>query len=108
MSEDLARVATVAVAALALTATALVGVAEAPSGVRVPAIPAPESPVHSDETVIVEPGDHFWKISAHRLADTNAPVGPYWRRVVEHNRDSIRSGDPDLIYPGEVVELPAP
>lgn len=108
MTEDLARVATVAAAALALTATALVGVAEAPGGVRVPALPTPDSPASSEETVIVEPGDHLWKISAHRLADTDVPVGPYWRRVVEHNRATIRSGDPDLIYPGEVVQLPAP
>ncbi len=108
MGEDLVRVVTVAATALALAATALVGVAQAPTGVRIPAPPSPASPTSSQETVVVEPGDHFWKISARRLADTSAPVGPYWRRVVEHNLDSIRSGDPDLIYPGEVVELPAP
>jgi hypothetical protein len=26
--------------------------------------------------------------------------------VVEANQGGLRSGDPDLIYPGEVVELP--
>ncbi len=108
MTEDLARVVTVAAASLALTATALVGVAEAPAGVRVPAVPTPAPLGRTVETVVVEPGDHFWKISERRLADTTIPVAPYWRHVVEHNRDAIRSGDPDLIYPGEVVELPAP
>ncbi len=106
MTEDIVRVATIAATALALTATALIGVAEAPTGVRVPAPPVPAAP--TADTVIVEPGDHFWKISARRLAETTEPVGPYWRRVVDHNRDMIRSGDPDLIFPGEVVELPEP
>lgn len=108
MNEDLARVATVAATSIALIATALIGVAEAPSGVRVPAVPTHQTVEPSDDTVVVQPGDHFWKISERRLADTAAPIGPYWRRVVEQNRDTIRSGDPDLIFPGEVVELPAP
>lgn len=108
MFEDLARVATVAAAALALTATALVGVAEAPGGTRLPAVPGPAPDELYEDSVVVQPGDHFWKISKRRLAETSMPVGPYWRRVVEHNRDSIRSGNPDLIYPGEVLELPTP
>ena len=30
-----------------------------------------------------------------------------WVEVVDANRSSIRSGDPDLIFPGEQVTLPA-
>lgn len=60
-------------------------------------------------TVVVERGDHLWKISANHL-EQHAPgeiVAPYWRRVVDANTPRLRSGDPNLIYPGEVIELPA-
>ncbi len=30
----------------------------------------------------------------------------YWVVVIEANRSRVRSGDPDLIYPGEVIVLP--
>ena len=97
------------VAVVGFLATSLVGVAEESTGVRLPAMPA-SPPAASTDTVTVAPGDHFWKISQRRLHDleTDAAVGPYWRRVVEANLDNIRSGDPDLIYPGEIVELPTP
>lgn len=63
-------------------------------------------------TVVVRPGDNLWKLAARHLERTGggpvpAPdVAPYWRRVVEANRNRIRSGDPDLIYPGEEIVLP--
>lgn len=68
-----------------------------------------------DETagsVVVERGDHLWKISQDHLDQalgepaTVGDVDPYWRSVIDANRDRIRSGDPNLIYPGEVVMLP--
>ncbi len=63
-------------------------------------------------SVVVEPGDHLWKISQDHLADVlgrpaeDGEVDPYWRSVIEANRDRLLSGDPDLIYPGETVALP--
>ncbi|MGD2044488.1 MAG: hypothetical protein PVJ28_12645 [Acidimicrobiia bacterium] len=59
-------------------------------------------------TVIVEKGDHLWKISARHLevVDPERRVAPYWRQVIAVNTPSLLSGDPDLIYPGEVIELP--
>lgn len=63
-------------------------------------------------TVRVEPGDNLWTIAAARVRvltgtePTDAQIAPYWGRVVEENRDRLRSGDPDLIFPGEVVVLP--
>ena len=72
--------------------------------------PSPPSVVV--ETVIVELGDHLWKISEEHLAGVlgrsaeDAEIDPYWRTVIEANRNGLRSGDPDLIYPGEVVKLP--
>ncbi len=65
-----------------------------------------------DGSVVVQPGDHLWKISATHLEgilDRPAEpeeIDPYWRVVIETNRASLTSGDPDLIYPGEVIELP--
>ena len=83
---------------------------ELPTTVRIPiSIGGGTSP----NTVVVEKGDHLWKISAAHLADrygrkpASAEVAPYWVEVIEENRATLRSGDPDLIYPGEVVELPA-
>jgi len=67
----------------------------------------------ADHTVIVEKGDHLWRISGHHLhrvlgrQATKVEISPYWRRVIETNRTKLRSGDPDLIYPGEIVTLPA-
>jgi len=33
-------------------------------------------------------------------------VAEYWAKVVQANRHGLRSGDPDLIYPDERIELP--
>ena len=63
-------------------------------------------------TVVVQQGDHLWKISESHLETTldrparPGEIDPYWRAVIETNRDGLISGDPDLIYPGEVVTLP--
>ncbi len=78
--------------------------------------PAPEAeappPKVRASTVVVEEGDHLWSLAADVVAaelgrpPADHEIAPYWRQVVEHNRASIRSGDPDVIYPGEVIELP--
>ena len=66
-----------------------------------------------DGSVVVKPGDHLWKISQSRLeASLERPaqpgeILPYWLAVIETNRDRLASGDPDLIYPGEVITLPS-
>jgi nucleoid-associated protein YgaU len=57
---------------------------------------------------VVVAGDNLWAIAAARLGTNRAAdVAPYWRRVVAVNRPTLRSGDPNLIYPGELVALPA-
>jgi hypothetical protein len=45
---------------------------------------------------------------ARRSSGTAAEgqVARYWRLVVAANRATLRSGDPSLIYPGEIVTLP--
>jgi resuscitation-promoting factor RpfA len=93
--------------------------------VELPHPPAPATPPPAPATSpppsfvstrhVIAPGDHLWSIAARHLAAgtrrsradlTPADIAPYWRRVVEHNRPRLRSGDPDLVYPGEEVELP--
>lgn len=62
---------------------------------------------------VVAPGDHLWGIAEETLADhlgrppTDAEVVPYWRLVIEANRDRlVHRDDPDLILPGQELVLP--
>ena len=61
--------------------------------------------------IIVREGDHLWALAERRISSTlgrpaaDHEVAPYWREVVASNPE-IRSGDPDVIYPGEVIVLP--
>ncbi len=60
----------------------------------------------------VEPGDHLWGIAEDHLGSvlgrppSEAELATYWAHLVDANRETIRSGDPDLIFPGEVVTCP--
>lgn len=58
-------------------------------------------PAPPQSVVVVEPGDSMWTIAA---AHTTGEVAPYWRLVVDLNRDRFR--DVDLIHPGDEVLLP--
>lgn len=69
----------------------------------------PTKTVHS-----VVAGDNLWTISAAHLRDAfpdrhidAGAIAVYWRRVIELNTPSLISGDPNLIYPGEEIFLPA-
>ena len=62
---------------------------------------------------VVQPGDNLWQIARAeviRAGGTDRPddadIAPYWRRVITANRATLRSGDPSLIFPGEVVAVP--
>ncbi|MEX2267775.1 MAG: hypothetical protein WEA75_03730 [Acidimicrobiia bacterium] len=81
-----------------------------------PTMPTPPSTTNAanpSHTVVA--GDNFWEIAASHIATTSGrdratlttdEIHPYWVRVCDANRDRIRSGDVNLIDPGEVVELP--
>jgi hypothetical protein len=67
-------------------------------------------------TVTAAPGDDLWRLAAARLAAaTNRPraaladaeIARYWLTVCAANRALVRSGDVNLVYPGEVLVLPA-
>jgi nucleoid-associated protein YgaU len=70
--------------------------------------PAPEA---SPDEWVVEPGDSFWSIAEDVVADrlgrpgSEPEVATYWARLVDANRSTLASGDPDLIYPGERMLL---
>lgn len=99
----------------------------APSGYAPDAAGWPEPGVDSDfwrpEAVVtqtqsatshdVAAGDHLWSIAEDHLRSatgrdvTEDEICQYWVRVVDANRDGLRSGDPDMIYPEEVITLPS-
>jgi hypothetical protein len=63
----------------------------------------------------VAPGDNLWLISRDHLAEVNNlpaselsdhDIAAYWLRVIAENLDSLRSGNPNLIFPGELIRLP--
>jgi len=65
-------------------------------------------------TVVVEPGDTLWGITETALeADlgrtpATAETAHQLADVIDTNADSLRSGDPDVIYPGEHVVVWTP
>ncbi len=66
----------------------------------------------AESTHTVVEGEHLWSIAESHLrgvtgrAVTEDEICEYWVRVMDVNRDSLRSGDPDLIYPSERITLP--
>jgi len=85
----------------------------APPAPLAPSSPSPATTVGATHTVVS--GDHLWSIAADHLASTSgrnagdltaADIAPYWSRVIDLNRSRLRSGNPNLVYPGEVVDLP--
>lgn len=89
-----------------------------PSVAKVEAVTREEAGSH-----LVVRGDNLWMIAteylrgeqlkAERLqADlpdvklTKQDIASYWGRLVELNRPRLRSENPDLIFPGEIIELP--
>lgn len=72
---------------------------------------APEQRVAAEwAEVEVAPGDNLWRLSRRHLDELarEGLVAPYWLRVIDTNLPHLRSGDPDLIYPGEIIRLPPP
>ncbi len=74
----------------------------------------PEIVIVADATleVVVRPGDNLWELAARRVNSVmgrpaaDHEVAPYWVELINANNDRLRSGDPDLVYPGEVIVLP--
>ena len=56
-------------------------------------------PAEATALVVVQPGNSLWRIARRRYG-----LGPQYVQIFEANRDQI--SDPDLIYPGQIFELP--
>jgi nucleoid-associated protein YgaU len=88
--------------------------APAPDPRRPPQSP-PLSAAHghaAEHVHVVVAGDNLWTIAAARLADahgarpSSSQIVPYWRAVIAANVGTLRSGNPNLIFPGEAIALP--
>ena len=64
------------------------------------------------DNYVVVAGDNLWRVAANQIREagrgeaTEAMVVMYWRQLIDANVGSLRSGDPNLIYPGEILTLP--
>ncbi len=73
----------------------------------------PSVAVPTGTVYVVARGDNFWAIADAHLtlvrgsSPTNSQIATYWRQMVDANRTTITSGNPDLIYPGEQIVLPS-
>lgn len=56
-------------------------------------------PSEATALVVVQPGNSLWRIARRRYG-----LGPQYVQIFEANRDQIT--DPDLIYPGQIFEIP--
>ena len=62
---------------------------------------------------VVAPGENLWVIArGHLLADgqpapRDVEVHAYWMRLIHDNLSTLRSGDANLIHPGERLVLPS-
>lgn len=111
-----------ATTAPATAATSVPATPDAPTAPTTTAAPAEPStkvrstnPPTTKQSAAVRRGDNLWSIAERHLShSTGRPIGDishdelraYWLRLVEANRARLASGDPDLIYPGEVVVPP--
>ena len=84
---------------------------------------APEPPAYPEApgertsavagTYVVGAGDNLWLIAARQVAGIDRPVAEvpaaeivhYWHALIARNGPHLRSGDPNLIFPGEVIVL---
>ena len=58
------------------------------------------APADARRSYTVKSGDSLSRIAERELGD-----GSKWRAIYDANRDAIK--DPDLIYPGQVLNLPS-
>jgi hypothetical protein len=92
-------------------------VAKPPTVVSSPTTPVATTTttrVENETTYTVVTNDNLWDISAAHLEailgarPVVGDIDDYWRTVISANRGTLRSGDPNLIYPGELITLPLP
>lgn len=86
-----------------------------------PVVPAqveapPSGPVRSNpDAWVVVAGESFWSISEDVVAErlgrsgTDREVAAHWQRLIAANRERLADpANPDLLYPGQELVVPAP
>ena len=78
-----------------------------------PAVPSDPASPAGDARTVVGRGDNLWEIARREVSNrlgrppTATETDPYWRMLVEINRPRLVDPTvPDLIYPGQVLQLP--
>lgn len=71
---------------------------EAPKVKEAPEILRPEKA--KDREVIVKKGDTLWGIAKKEYGDAKM-----WTTIWQQNKKNLKSGNPDLIFPGEVIRI---
>lgn len=75
-------------------------------GERVPPLPPRDNGRSRGRWHAVLPGETLWSIAADRLGtDDIRRIARYWPKIHRANRDEV-GPNPDLIRPGQVLELP--
>ncbi len=59
--------------------------------------------VSESEYHTVVSGENLWLIAQHYASEDN--VAELWKRIMSDNAHTIKSGNPNLIYPGEVIAI---
>lgn len=75
----------------------------------------PPAPAPGPGSWTVRPGDHFWRVAEEVLTSAlgrsprDRETTAYWWQMVEANRSRLADpDDPDLLFPGQVIEVPTP
>jgi hypothetical protein len=79
-------------------------------------VPTPQASTPTDDLPnlwVMGPGDHLWRVAEVAMTNhlgrpvANHEIDGYWRRLVALNRESLIDPDnPDLVFSGQVIELP--
>jgi hypothetical protein len=72
------------------------------------AVPGQPDP-STTPTVEVRPGDNLWRIAERQVtaAPQRGPILRYWLRLIDANASRlVEPGNPSLIHPGQILDLP--
>ena len=91
------------------------GVAAQPGPPTMRRLDPPGQPGGASSEVVIGAGDHLWSVAERALATAwgrppaDDEVAPFWEQVVDVNHARLADpGNPDLLFVGQVVTVPAP
>lgn len=69
---------------------------------------AAHSPSNSSKTYRVVPGDCLWTIASHHLGDTDHSTTARYVEAIYRANHEVIGTNPDMLFPGQTLELPTP